>query len=434
MERMEIIRETADKILAPVMIEYVKWILSRAQQLGIQRIYFLARDGWPMYRAACILSENRHPHIECRYLECSRYALRLPSYAVRKKDSLDQIFLDGIDVTLGKILSRAALTRQEAVRAAQAAGADCDLDKILSRQEIQRLKPLFFDCPVFWQMVEYHAGQALPAACGYLRQEGLLEDVRWAVADSGWTGSLQETLETLLWTEGYRREFCGFYFGLYQLPPHAEKNRYHAYYFDDRGKIRRKVWFSNSLFECVFSAPAGMTEGYRKNRQGQFVPVYRPALEENFPALQEVVEAVETKARQAAVRLPFSIQAWKLCSPGQIQKLLEPFMGNPTSCQAQAFGSWKFTDDVLENPSQEIAPLLKGRQLRAVHFLGKILQTAGLAPRPARESAWVEGSVVRRGKHVRYHLFWIRIYKYTLYLKKSVRRFAGPSRSSVRRK
>lgn len=51
MERMEIIRNTAEEVLAPVMVEYVKWILSRAQQLGIQRIYFLARDGWPMYRA-----------------------------------------------------------------------------------------------------------------------------------------------------------------------------------------------------------------------------------------------------------------------------------------------------------------------------------------------------------------------------------------------
>ena len=305
MERMEIIRNTAEEVLAPVMVEYVKWILSRAQQLGIQRIYFLARDGWPMYRSACILSENRHPHIECRYLECSRYALRLPSFAIRKKESLDQIFLDGIDVTLRKILARAAISGQEAVRAAQAAGASCDLDVILSRREIQRLKPLFFHCPLFWQLVEYHAAKALPAACGYLRQEGLFEDVRWAVADSGWTGSLQETLETLLRAEGYQREFCGFYFGLYQLPRDAKESGYHAYYFDVRGKIRRKARFSNSLFECVFSAPQGMTEGYRKNRQGQYVPLRRPALEENFPALRAVEQAVETRARQAAVRLPF---------------------------------------------------------------------------------------------------------------------------------
>ena len=102
MERMEIIRNTAEEVLAPVMVEYVKWILSRAQQLGIQRIYFLARDGWPMLYVYLFLSENRHPHIECRYLECSRYALRLPSFAIRKKESLDQIFLDGIDVTLRK--------------------------------------------------------------------------------------------------------------------------------------------------------------------------------------------------------------------------------------------------------------------------------------------------------------------------------------------
>ena len=131
------------------------------------------------------------------------------------------------------------------------------------------------------------------------------------------------------------------------------------------------------------------------------------------------------RARQAAVRLPFSIRAWKLCPVGRIQRLLEPFMGNPTPLQAQSFGSWKFTDDVLEDPRQEIAPLLGKRELRAAHLSGKLLQAAGLARRPARESAWIEGSVVRGGRNVRYHLFWIRMYKYALGLKKSAFRRLG---------
>lgn len=433
MEPMDTVRDTAGKILAPVMVEYVKWILSEAERLGIRRIYFLARDGWMMYRAGCILAENRHPRIECRYLECSRYALRLPSFALLGKESLDQIFLDGIDVTLGKILARAGLDRQEALGAAQAAGVSVPLDKILTRQEIRRLKPLFFHCPPFWQMVESHAQKALPGVRGYLRQEGLFDDIRWAVADSGWTGSLQQTLKVLLEKEGFHREINGFYFGLYQLPKGVQENLYHAYYFPVRGKIRRKAYFSNSLFECVFGAPRGMTEGYQRTKQGCFVPRYRPALGENFPALHVVEDAVVFLARQKAARLPLSIRAWELCPAGKLERLLAPFMGTPTPRQAHAFGSWKFTDDVLEEPGRELAPVPSGDPfpLPGGHLLTKVLAAAQLAGRPPGESAWMEGSVVRRGKHVRRQLAEIRLYKYALYLKKSVFRIiTGKKRES----
>ena len=53
------IEQSTESTLAPVLVEFVKWVLRSAGEHGIRRIYFLARDGWPMYQAARILAEER---------------------------------------------------------------------------------------------------------------------------------------------------------------------------------------------------------------------------------------------------------------------------------------------------------------------------------------------------------------------------------------
>ena len=147
MERMKVIGQTAREILAPVMVEFVKWVLREAERLGVERLYFLARDGWPMYQTARILSKGRHPYMECRYLECSRYSLRLPAFSLMGKSCLDQIFLGGIDMTLEKILKRAGLTPWEIQKAAEERGLSDRILQPLSYREIQELKSVFLPLP-----------------------------------------------------------------------------------------------------------------------------------------------------------------------------------------------------------------------------------------------------------------------------------------------
>ena len=50
---------------------------------------------------------------------------------------------------------------------------------------------------------------------------------------------------------------------LYEIPEGEGRENYHSFYFTPWGEIKRKVHFSNSLFEAVFSAPEGMTLSYR---------------------------------------------------------------------------------------------------------------------------------------------------------------------------
>ena len=44
-------------VLGPTLLAFVSWVLKQAQETGKRRLYFLARDGWLMYRMAQTLCE-----------------------------------------------------------------------------------------------------------------------------------------------------------------------------------------------------------------------------------------------------------------------------------------------------------------------------------------------------------------------------------------
>lgn len=359
------------------------------------------------------------PSLDCRYLECSRYALRIPSFHLLGKESIHQICLGGIDITLRKVLRRGGLSDKEVERTARLLDKEQDLDRLLSYQEVLGLKKELLELPYFWQAVFGHSRHAYETTAGYFREMGLLENVPFAIADSGWTGSLQQTLNLLLQSMGRTGNVTGYYFGLYELPKGVNTGDYHGYYFTPWGKIRRKVYFSNSLFECVFSAPKPMTMGYEK-AGGHYRPVYENGPVQNRQALGMIEREVKRCAKKEAKRLPPQIRKWDLESPGRLAPKLGRFMGKPTREEALAFGKLKFTDDVLTGDGIIAAPLTES-EIRGNHLLRKILVMLGFRKGVVRESGWMEGSIRQWGRHADRCLRANRRYRYALYLKKAIR-------------
>ena len=54
-------------VLAPALGGFTQWLLKEACKAQKQRLYFLARDGYLMYRAALLFCEKQRLPIECRY-------------------------------------------------------------------------------------------------------------------------------------------------------------------------------------------------------------------------------------------------------------------------------------------------------------------------------------------------------------------------------
>ena len=188
-------------------------------------------------------------------------------YAMLGEKCLDRIFIGGIDVTFRRIMKRAALTDEEIHDVAKECEMDNELDRMLNYQEIMILKNKFADNRKLLAYIQKHSKKAYPDAIGYLRQEGLLDDIKYGLVDSGWVGTLQQTIKHLV----QKDRIDGFYFGLYETPKDEDSDMYHGFYFNPKTGRDRKSYFSNCLFEAVFTSPEGMTIGYSKEAD-RYIP------------------------------------------------------------------------------------------------------------------------------------------------------------------
>lgn len=419
MKQHEVFKEVSREILAPAINGFAIWVLREASRKGIQRLYFLARDGYLICRCAEIYVEKFQLPIECRYLFCSRFSLRLPMYHRDMKTALEYICRGGTEVTLDKILDRSGIGEREkriTLELLEMAGRE---GMPLSYPELKRIRLKLENCPFFLKAVESYSKKRLPSLLGYLEQEGMTEELPMALVDSGWTGSMQKEICRALEILGKRSRLAGYYWGLYELPERMESKDYHCYYFSPETGLRKKVYFSNSLFECIFSAPHGMTTGYEKSR-GRWNPVYAKADDKrkNFlEGLESIL--IEYGKKQASTMenmKDFQVER----NRKKTEKALRRFMGSPDLQEAQVFGKQLFSDDIFDAEDQTAARKMTEKELKANHVWHKIWKMSSMGAGYVQESPWYEGSARLYGKKAGYHIFMYHLYKYLLYLKKEL--------------
>lgn len=428
-------------VLAPTLYEFVLWVLQEALQSGTKRLYFLARDGYQMYLAARQLCKQYDLDIECRYLKVSRYAVRVPEYHLLGERCLERICVGGIDVTFEKIMQRAALTDKEAEEIAALAGYTENYRKVINYHEVMQLKDRLKKIPLLFHYIDSHSKEAYGTAIGYLTQEGLLEPVPYALVDSGWIGTIQQSIEHLLCQKQPDRKLEGYYFGLYEIPEGEGKENYHSFYFTPWGEIKRKVHFSNSLFEAVFSAPEGMTLSYRTEGEKDkiiYIPVTDSKENLNRERISRYICWLEEFLKHQGIQVKtgsdsstsgkLTEQNWKnLPEPDRklVEQLLSQFMGNPTQFEAEAYGSLLFSDDVREDNNQKVSADFSEQEIKNHHLLNRLLIMTGVRKKVLHESAWIEGSIAtcgtlnERGRaRNRWHAVF---YKYIIYMRKWIK-------------
>ena len=426
-------------VMAPTMYSYVSWVLKKAEEDGVKRLYFLARDGYSMYRMASILCEKINSPIECRYLHCSRYAWRSAEFHLMGEKCLDYVCLGGIDVTLRKMMYRAGLDDEEAVEAVRAIKETMGeksnlgesafgnafnvtaLDTPLSYRQVKDLQPALAACAPFMNKIYEKAAAAYPNACGFLEQEGFLDGTTWALVDSGWIGSMQKTLLRLLQSMGYQGGSKGYYFGMYEMPDGTSDSTYTTWYFGPHDQIRRKVYFSNSLFECIYSATEGMTKGYAKQGE-KYVPVFENPQSPNAAKISKSTEYLENYAKTVIGKNTIANLPEMSYNGKVVYALLRLFMGKPLKEEVEEYGNYVFSDDVIGEETQVVAAKLTEGEIKENYFFHKAFSFLSKKGKPVKESAWLEGSMVRGRKEGHAGLWHNAFYKYVLYIRKSLGR------------
>ncbi len=399
----DILGLTIDNVLAPALNGFVVWVLHQALEKHIERLYFLARDGYFMYRTAREYVRAYSLPIECRYLYCSRYSVRIPAYYLDEEKALSYITLGGLDVTVKKIYQRAGMKEEQREILYKEAVLPYDKNRQILRREFGQIRDKLRKHELFMKFMRENSRRALPAYEQYLSQEGLMDKVKLALVDSGWVGSMQKELEQSLQRLGRRDSLTGFYWGLYEIPAGMDRRFYHTYFFSPEGETREKTVFNNCLFETIFTAPHGMTLGYQKYGE-KIEPVLSVmqaeraekicVMEKRFAAWQKrFFKQYPGKSFDELAKSYGQRQTFKAAT-----KNLVLFMHHPTKEEAQVFGEMEFTDDVLEVKGNKIATGISMRQ-----------------------SAWYEGSTTICSKYPEFNIALCTAYKFLLYRRKKWR-------------
>lgn len=409
-------------VLAPVLNYFTQWVLTQADRLGMKRLYFLSRDGYLMYKNTLDYCKAYHPDIECRFLYCSRYSLRVPLYHRDMDQAIEHIFRNGIDVTLRRILLRTGVMENGVDDLAERLKIEKDLlDKTLTFQKLKAWKSILCKNKVFTECISDHSKSCWRELIGYFSQEGLLDDVPIAIVDSGWTGTTQESIQQILHEMGSEVKLHGLYFGLYEIPSSMNKAVYHSFYFSPENKLFRKVRFANCLFEGLYSAPFGTTISYSQDN-GR----YRPVLQECNVSTMKGIQTEEAVISEITNRyLTYCIESGKTTidetpkSLEMTQRLLETLMWSPSRDEAEVLGDILFSDDLLDMDTQKMAPEFDDRELFKNHLPVMVFNRLGVLDHTIHESAWFCGTAMKNGKFFKWHRGSNGAYKAITYLRKA---------------
>jgi hypothetical protein len=374
-------------VAAPALTAYVAWVLQRAREKGLRRLYFLARDGQILLKVARVLAPALGVELDMRYLYASRQAWRLPELARSTQPDLSWALADAYFLSCESLLARLGATPPEVTRQLQDIGFPAaSWKRNLSRSERHCFSDLLKSGDLN-PVIAAAASQRRERLLGYLRQEGLFADEPYGLVDLGWHRSLQASLEKILKSKGSRLP-SGFYFGLYANAETDASTDAECFFFDRRERqgIMSLDYWIEPLLEPFCAADHGTTLDYDV-REGMVEPVLKQPRNEaclawGLERYQKMVIAFASEVISLRV-IPENPRALLPV----LDRLFSEFWLKPDADEAEAWGNCPHYDDQTDHSCRPLAePLGVFNALRSAKR-GSIV--------PPFEGGWQAGSLVR---------------------------------------
>lgn len=413
---MQNIYYESSNYVAPVLVEFVRWLLKEADRRRIKVLYFLARDGFVLKKIAEKICREQSIKIECRYLYCSRLALRIPSYHLIGDEAYDMIFIGGYHVMIKSFFERAGIPEDKYEIILREAGfsQNVDIARELSKPEIRIVREKLLLSETFKRSIIDISVQNYNLAIGYFNQEKLLNQEIIAIVDSGWTGSMQRSLRQLLERAGYQGKLVGFYFGLFEEPKDTKDGEYLSWYFSKRTAKNNKILFCNNLFECILSAPHGMTLRYSKVGE-----IYKPVL--NSPPNNSILSLVNMQIEGILDGVDKIIRSSEWSTKETCAKILHRLMAHPTRTEVELYGAFMFCDDSTEKYHYSLVSFEQTNLLNRYIIISRIYRRIFKRRQNSSntELFWVFGNIALIRNPILRAWYWINVYiwewmKYTI--------------------
>jgi predicted HAD superfamily hydrolase len=263
--------------MGPMLEAFVQWLVSKFQANDMQKVMFLARDGFILNKAFELLKKYNYHQFDHSYVYASRRSLLFP--AIKKMDEPTLKFLcSGKSLSVADHLTRIGIDPQANLAKIHAAGFNDMRHRVNSDAELQMLRILYVSLE---SEILHEAELERSSFVKYLEYLKLSDFKKIALVDVGWHGTLQEAISQHLTDWDWHGELNGYYFGTFAPTAQKIQNGLRIESFTchcgEPENLLRTVKASVEFFEWFFSAPHGSVIRFKQNNTGKIMPV----LEEN---------------------------------------------------------------------------------------------------------------------------------------------------------
>jgi FMN phosphatase YigB (HAD superfamily) len=354
--------DVAAGVAAPLLSAYVLWVLASAQREGLQRLYFLARDGEILYLLAQRFAAKLGLDIELRYLYGSRSVYHRAGLATKSLAEAAWAWKAMYRLTSLDVLRRLGLPQERAQAALIRLGLG-DQPGELSEAAIQRL----IADDQLQDEVRVFAQQLLARVRGYLAQEGVFDGTPAAVVDTGWAGRVVESMSSSF-PAGAPPLKRGYLFGYMKREDGYDRpDVLRGYLFDEYANTGFRDGFDHAYgpLETFAVANHGMTVDFTE-KGGRYEPVLasgtNPVLDD-WP--WDTFRSTVMRFADELVLDP-DIAAVGADLRGAVAEVLDAFWSHPTPEEARVWGAYVYEDDILAASRNPLA-----KPIGALDFVGK---------------------------------------------------------------
>ncbi len=361
-EPEDVAGEIGGSLAGPILYQYVGWILSESIKRGINRLYFVARDGWILRQIADVLILARNYQIKTFYIYGSRKAWILPSFEgaeedfewILKRSNLEEVscldeLAEVFQISLEEL--RRFLPENYTTTQARLGIPGTQIDN-LCRQLQENMK--------FREYLVKGQKQKRELVVRYLQQEMDFSDDKFAFVELSGTGLTQKLLARLI-GGFYTGRVRNFYFRLDNMQRN-DRCSFHVFYPSNQNR--------GFMVELLCRAPHGQTEGY-KEEQGKLLPVLDAVEEEKMRCCHL------ERYRDAVLRYAESMEAVftrngleKYTRIDIAKEYMEVIASKPPLRIADFFCHMPFSSGGRKKYVVEFAPPVSPRQLRKIFFWG----------------------------------------------------------------
>ncbi|KAB0669563.1 hypothetical protein F6V30_12215 [Oryzomonas sagensis] len=345
-------------VLGPILIGFMLWVLERASKMGIQRLYFLSRDGEVMLDVAKFLADCLGIKIELRYL----YVSRSSTFSALLKEELtprniEWLKEDNVVLTVKILADRLGFDPASLYVLLLHAGIQPKSpDAPLGKNTVEDICDVLLTDPVLKGMLRKLGAERMSSLGGYLEQEGLFDGTRFALVDLGWHGSIQDVFLKCFQDRFEDSCITGFYFGIDRAS--TGDNRKFGYLFEYDGSYGSKYsHVFRVLMEILCTGQHGMVRTYGINSHGDVEPVCRPVEHDQNIKFIEFLRNGVSKFLRCIDASSLECCNYQHIRPQILSILLKIFF-YPDRLEAEALGEISFSADQAGHNVHRMAPPL----------------------------------------------------------------------------